>query len=600
MPSFPVKRQLRRSQAITTFGPGSIVDLREESVMMGGIDFWSSDTINEVHEPNLERALNVTSFRTPATVEQSYTGKDLPYSLFPTWLVCPKCHRLAPSELFSGGIANSEKIARCPDCKKKVHPARLIVACRHGHIDDFPWEEWVKHGTTPCNCARPALELVSSGRTASLGDLIVKCKNNGCGGRRTLAGATEAKNLNFMTCSGKRPWLADTDPCTEKVTPLQRGASNVYFPVSTSVISIPPWSRAIQAELNRYWSSLKFVPDHALGETIKGMNLPDKLGISIDDILAAIQERKSLSAGEGSEKISEADIRKREYLALSKPQNSSNSQDDFKTRPAKIHPSLQPYFSNIVLVDRLREVRALLGFSRINPPDPDPNSRFGATLAPLARSRQDWLPAIEVHGEGIFVEFDIRAVENWVSKNKSLVYPRVQLLNKNYEDLCEKNGWSTTRKISPEFLLAHSFAHSLIRQLSLESGYSSAALRERLYIHNPADLQAGITPYVGLLIYTSSPDSEGSLGGLVRQGDVERFAITVQTAINEATWCSSDPLCIESDGHGTDSLNLSACHACLLLSETCCEEFNRFLDRAMLIGTLNNPEYGFFHNLTEI
>ena len=600
MPSYPVKRRLRRSQAITTFGPGSIVDLREESVMMGGIDFWSEENINEVHEPNLEKALNITSFRTPATVDQSYKGRDLPFTLFPAWLVCPKCHRLAPYELFAGGIANHERVARCPDCKKKVHPARLIVACKHGHIDDFPWEGWVKHGTTPCNCDRPALELVSSGRTASLGDLIVKCKNNGCGGKRTLSGATEAKNLNFITCTGKRPWLADTEPCTEKVTPLQRGASNVYFPVSTSAISIPPWSRAVQTALNQYWSILKVIPESALGETVTGMNLPDKLGISVSDILSAIQERKSISAGENSENISEAEIRKREYLALSKPQNSFNLQDDFKTRPAQIHPVLQPYFSNIVLVDRLREVRALLGFSRISPPDPDPNSRFGSTLAPLARIAQDWLPAIEVHGEGIFVEFDITAMGKWININKDFVYPRVKLLNKSYADMCAKREWKSSRKITPEFLLVHSFAHSLIRQLSLESGYSSAALRERLYVNNQAEGQTGGTPYAGLLIYTSSPDSEGSLGGLVRQGEADRFALTVQTAINEATWCSSDPLCIESDGQGTDSLNLSACHACLLLSETCCEEFNRLLDRAMLTGTLNNPEYGFFHNLAEI
>ncbi len=600
MPSYPVKRHLRRSQAITTFGPGSIVDLREESVMMGGIDFWSKENINEVHEPNLEKALNVSSFRTPTTVEQSYKGRDLPFTLFPKWLVCPKCHRLARYELFSGGVANHEKVARCPDCRRKVHPARLIVACKHGHIDDFPWEEWVKHGSNPCNCNRPALELVSSGRTASLGDLIVKCKNNGCNGKRSLAGATETRNLNFMTCTGKRPWLADTEPCTEKVTPLQRGASNVYFPVSTSAISIPPWSKAVQAALNPYWSVLKVIPESALAETIKGMNLPDKLGMSANDIISAIQERKSLSGSENSENISEADIRRREYLALSKTQNSFNLQDDFKTRLAEIHATLQPFFSRIVLVDRLREVRALLGFSRISPPDPDPNSRFGATLAKLARSRQEWLPAIEVHGEGIFVEFDVQAIKKWLRKTEGFVQSRVNLLNKSYADMCAKHEWNSTRKITPELLLVHSFAHSLIRQLSLESGYSSAALRERLYVYNEAEGQSSNTAYAGLLIYTSSPDSEGSLGGLVRQGEPDRFALTVQAAINEATWCSSDPLCIESDGHGGDSLNLSACHACLLLSETCCEEFNRLLDRAMLTGTLDNPEYGFFYNLVEI
>jgi hypothetical protein len=152
--------------------------------------------------------------------------------------------------------------------------------------------------------------------------------------------------------------------------------------------------------------------------------------------------------------------------------------------------------------------------------------------------------------------------------------------------------------VSPRLLLTHSFAHALIRQMSLESGYSSASIRERLYVFEPGEMD-NASGIAGLLIYTSTPDSEGSLGGLVRQGLPERLAPTVKAAINEAVWCSSDPLCIESEGQGHDAMNLAACHSCLLLSETCCEEFNRLLDRAMLVGSITNPEAGFFSNLIE-
>jgi hypothetical protein len=596
MPPF-VKRHLRRSQAITTFGPGAIVDLRDESVMMGGIDFWPADQPDTVHEPNLERVLQVESFRTPTTIEHSQTGKDLPYAIFPRWLVCPKCHRLAPFEFFAGPLRAPDAVIRCPDCRKRVYPARLIVACRHGHIDDFPWIGWVKHGQAPCGCDRPALELNSAGRTASLGDLIVRCRT--CGGHRSLSGATEDRNLAFIHCSGNRPWLMDSQTCSEAVVPMQRGASNVYFPVSASALSIPPWSRAAQAILNPYWSVLRHIPELALAPTIRDMHLPGRLGLTEQELLDAIRERRAVEAGTAAEEsITERELRFREVEALRRPQEKINAGDDFRTRNAAIHPLLTPYFSKIVLVDRLREVRALLGFSRIQPPDPDPEARQGSGMAPLSVNRKDWLPAIEVFGEGIFLEFSREALDLWIRQNRTVLDGRADLLNTGYATMCARRGWKASRRISPEFLLVHSFAHVLIRQLSLESGYSSSALRERLFVFDESRDGPG-RQAAALLIYTSTPDSEGSLGGLVRQGNPDRLALTIRDAVDQAAWCSSDPLCIESDGQGVDALNLAACHACLLLAETCCEEFNRLLDRAMLTGTLANPGCGFFSPLLE-
>jgi hypothetical protein len=312
-----------------------------------------------------------------------------------------------------------------------------------------------------------------------------------------------------------------------------------------------------------------------------------------------VEERKESEGGMGqTEVITEEELRRRELEALRKPQEKLNSQDDFKTRSAEIHPALTPFFSNIVLVDRLREVRALLGFTRITPPDPDPQARKETGLAPLGINRKNWLPAIEVFGEGIFLEFSQAAIDAWIKKHGKILASRASILNKHYQEMCERRDWKNTRKISPALLLVHSFAHTLIRQLSLDSGYSSSALRERLYVFERSE-DGSQMPAAAFLVYTSSPDSEGSLGGLVRQGDPEKLAITVRGAVNEAAWCSSDPLCIESEGQGPDALNLAACHACLLLSETCCEEFNRLLDRAMLTGTLEHPECGFFNELME-
>jgi len=591
----PSKRHLRRSQTVSTFGPGAIVDLRDESIMMVGLDWWPDQNPVEIHEPNLEKALGVSSFRTPTTVDISYNGKDLPFSFFPEWMVCPQCHRLAPLTFFRNALTSSNSVTKCPDCQKKVYPARLIVACPHGHIDDFPWVDWIRRGSSPCNCERPALMLVSAGRTATLADLIVKCKNKGCDGYRSLSGATRQENLKFMKCSGRRPWLLDKEICSENVVPLQRGASNVYFPLTTSAISIPPWSSSIQSVLNNYWSVLRAIPVEAIPQTVVGMNLPARLGVAADLIIAAVIERKSGESGI-DQPPTEQEIRRQEWLALRQPTPGGSPTGDFKTRPAPVHPSLQDLISKVVLVDRLREVRVQLGFTRINPPDPDPAARYEITRAPLSRTHKDWLPAIEVHGEGIYLELNEDALVRWVdSPTGALILARAKLIQKNYEEMCDRRKWKPSREITPRFLLAHSFAHTLIRQLSLESGYSSASLRERLYIFEPgADSGSA-----GILVYTSTPDSEGSLGGLVRQGLPDRLAPTVQAGIQNAAWCSSDPLCIESEGQGHDALNLAACHACLLLSETCCEEFNRLLDRAMLVGTMDKPEAGFFYPLLE-
>jgi hypothetical protein len=121
-------------------------------------------------------------------------------------------------------------------------------------------------------------------------------------------------------------------------------------------------------------------------------------------------------------------------------------------------------------------------------------------------------------------------------------------------------------------------------------GYGSASLRERIYCSFDQDSE----PMNGILIYTASGDSEGTMGGLVRQGEPQRLLATLSAALQKAQWCSSDPICIETTGQGTDNANLAACHGCLLVSETSCEEGNRLLDRATLVGKPDKMDIGFF------
>jgi hypothetical protein len=143
------------------------------------------------------------------------------------------------------------------------------------------------------------------------------------------------------------------------------------------------------------------------------------------------------------------------------------------------------------------------------------------------------------------------------------------------------------------FVLLHTLSHLLIRQLCFECGYSSSSLSERIY----SDDEEGMA---GILIYTASADSEGALGGLVREGLPDRLYGTFKTALFRANWCSSDPICSELQQQGVQGLNKSACHACTLVAETSCDHANSLLDRSVLIGAADAPQTGYFNHLVTL
>lgn len=205
----------------------------------------------------------------------------------------------------------------------------------------------------------------------------------------------------------------------------------------------------------------------------------------------------------------------------------------------------------------------------------------------MKKQDTNWYPAYEVRGEGIFIEFDENAIFEW-QKNNPEIQSRVDVLNENYRK--SFIGQSKPRKITAKFLLLHTISHALIKQLSFECGYSIASLKERLYCSEIADGKQ----MSGIFIYTASGDSEGTMGGLVRQGCADTFPGIFKKAMEEAMTCSNDPVCGLSMGQGRDSLNLSACYSCCLIPETSCEEFNIFLDRGTIVGTYENREMGFY------
>ena len=558
--------------------------------MAAGTDSWPKKS-QEVYEPQLQAILNVKKFRMPSV--NSSVENEFPVVRFPRWVVCPKCRRLNDYKGFVSFLRASERL-ECTECKKTPYPARLVIACSKGHIEDFPWRWWV-HGTDPCD--RPVLVLNSSSKTASLAGISVYCKN--CNKSRSLGEAFTRGVIPFK-CTGKRPWLinASDEECDAPIRTLQRGASNLYYSSVVSTLSIPPWSEDLITELqgNPYWPALKLIPESKLIETISDLNLPLELGKSVEELYKTVKMLRDKIFEDENEiqKITPEELRELEFQAISEGTTVDTASRDFEANAVEVHRYYNEVIGAVRRVDRLREVRVLQGFTRIDPPQTgsfQPQNLAAITLD----TSPDWLPAIEMRGEGIFVEFQEEKLQEW--EKRPTVIARTDKINNHYSHLVQSSGgFFSSRQISPRLLLAHTFAHLLIRQFSLVCGYSSSALRERLFVREPDQASVG---HAAILLYTATPDSEGSLGGLIRQSSSDRLGALISGALEEARWCSSDPLCIESAGQGYQALNLAACHACCLLPETCCEEFNRFLDRGLVVGTPQYPETGFFSSVIE-
>jgi len=475
-------------------------------------------------------------------------------------------------------------------------PVRFIVACENGHIDDFPWVEWAH--TRPGQsldqakiCDAPMLRLNYTGKAGLMG-LVVKCEK--CDAKhRSLMGSAGPRSLKGLRCSGNRPWLGPhgRQECSVEKPPrmLQRGATNLYFPKVASSILIPPFSDPLRKIVDdpHNWSILTsgVQEDGSLDETRLRL-FADLKRLNFERLKeVAMQKLTGLGISDRTE--SEEEYRYSEYRALLEP--SSDAEGEFVTLsqdPSLYKDDVRNYIDNIVLVEKLAETRALTGFSRINPP---PYREFDRQdQSQLSLQPQEWLPAVRVYGEGIFLTLKKSRVEQWVTDE---VASRYHDIIANHTRIYQILG-RTPRMLPPKFFLLHTLAHVLIRRLSFECGYGSSSLRERIYCWENESKKM-----TGILIYTAAGDSEGTMGGLVQQGKPDRFETLLLGSIEDGMWCSSDPLCIESRGQGIDSLNRAACHACALLPETSCEEGNRFLDRAALIGTPDSPSLGFFADI---
>jgi hypothetical protein len=602
------RKTLRRSQAISPFGVGALVDFPGQTVMAAGLDVWPDAPECAIWDDRLARRLGVEFFRAPPPPpQQGQQGAYLPFVRFPLWHFCPRCRSMQKTfwnEVSAPRCASElaprfkgKPCAAIPEKRRwRMVPVRFLVVCGQGHVDDFPWEQWAhsRAGEPLASakvCANPQLRLNYTGKAGLMG-LLVTC--DACDAKsRSLMGSAGPDSLDGFPCSGNRPWLGPhgREACAYPHPPrmLQRGATNLHFAKIASSLLIPPFSdpirKIVDDPLN--WSFLASgVAEGGAPDAIRLQHFAQIRRVDFER-LKEVVSAKLAGIGVGDPTQSEEEYRYSEYRALL--ESTGDVAQEFVT----VRPQMDGYgesvrrsIDRIVLVEKLAETRVLTGFSRIHPP---PYREFDREdQAQLSLQPTRWLPGVRVFGEGIFFTLSEDAVRAWLRGPANRRYGEIVA---NLRVIYEKLG-RTPRAVPPRFFLLHTLAHILIRRLSYECGYGSSSLRERIYCSEEEQRRMS-----GVLIYTAAGDSEGTMGGLVQLGKPGRFEDLLVAALEDTLWCSSDPLCIESHGQGIDSLNRAACHACALLPETACEEGNRLLDRVALIGTLGHPEEGFFGDI---
>jgi len=592
--------ELRRSQIINSYGCGALGDFPRISGIMSGQNFWHINLLNEelkIHEKDLELYLGkeffvqVSSPKDAGDLNKAFT---IPIFRFPRFYYCPECHVLDDYKYIgispNGSQKKTNSQLKCNSCGAKLIPSRFIAACPNGHIEDFPYVWWAHRNKGKCD--NPQLMLEYKGNTGGLDAITISCTT--CHATTTMEDCMRKDALAGSKCFGKMPWLGegyqDPEHCSASLRVLQRSANNVYYPVKMSALTIPPWSNVAQEAINKHYTAIDMIfsqlPqfwDMFLASAYKSMNIHEEYGCDEDVFIK--EAKKRFANIEVNSEITEDWFIINEYKAF-----CGSDVDDpyFKTVKTTIPIKFSEYFDEIKLVKRLREIQVLRGFRRIVPErEADEEERIkqgimNRAFAPISDKNEKWLPAVELLGEGIFFRINEKKLEQWEQQNCSRY-------NKMTGKVDEFHSKYTT--FSPRYVLLHTLAHLIIRQLTLLCGYETASLKEKIYsTHKGIDEKMA-----GILIYTASSDSDGSLGGLVREGEAKRIEKILLAMLQEASWCSNDPICIESKSQGYKSLNYAACHACAMLPETSCEAGNSFLDRAAVVGLPEDKELAFFY-----
>jgi hypothetical protein len=593
---------MRQSQVITTFGPGAMLDLPNHSVLVGGLDYWQGQN-EEIIEPRLtakiQALLELPSLKlfAPPPDQEDPTAPQTGISAwqFPEWFITQEIAAFDQN----AGVRSRMLVHRKalikgkyvdPDKKKRpVVPVRFVRACRCGHIGDIDWRYFVHGGETTC---MRQLWMDERGTSGDLSEVYIRCE---CKASRQVGEAAIMQLKALGHCDGSRPWLGPytKEQCGEPNRLLIRTASNAYFPQLMSVISLPDRDETVKQAVDAAWEFLEEVEDlEQLKYERKKAKVKAALeGLSDEEVFAEIQTRRTGSI-EQPKTVKQAEL---ETLVASKEALGNDKPDgNFFARTLPRTQWDAPWMKGIervILVHRLREVVAQVGFTRFEAASPDIEGELemGVRRASLARE-VTWLPAVENKGEGIFIQFRKQDIDTWFQRPE--VQQRARQLMGGFDRWKAEHQQSKREFLGVKYMMLHSFSHLLITAVSLECGYPASSIRERIYALSNVGY--------GVLLYTGTSDAEGTLGGLIEVG--KRIQEHVRTALEMGRLCSNDPVCAQhqpEDGHEHRFLHGASCHGCLLIAETSCEQHNDFLDRALVVRTVDALGAEFFPPVAE-
>ncbi len=578
--------EIRRSQYIYSYGPGAIVNVKTNkgtlSLCMGDLRSWEYDRTaknrktQQVIDERIIRALkkdeygeafsNITHFRLPPVDDETDRGEsNLVGTNFPTWMLCPSCRSLynladRKQSRDAEPVKNSfnKKCGKCSTVKKDVIlvPTRFVVSCSKGHLDSLDYKFWLnkfgiyrknKKPIDPNKCQHFGLKLKQSKGSLSIQDLLITCDD--CD---TFASLGDVFRQSFK-CKGGRPWKTfdsqypEAEECDEKAKVFQRNSRSLWQRKSISALSIPPLDYELPKKVGNYeFDILKEKGEEALTiiwskiqenwEAETGKEIP----YTKDEFWQIfLQEQKKY------ENLS-SDIYEDEFNVFTSEKIQKINEFEKINRPV---PTSYSNIKSIIEVQKLKVVDALIGFTRNNG-----NINFYNDF-----KTTKFLPAITIFGEGIFINFDQNYIDSFLQKPE---------LEKEWELFRDDFEPSEKRKT-----LLNTVSHCILKATARTSGYSLTSLKQRLYCNEKMS---------GILIYTSSSDAEGTLGGLSRLAETERMHHILEIAEEISRICSNDPLCEEGIFSSDNENNGSVCHSCLLVPETSCEFNNEYLSRGLL------------------
>ena len=563
------------------------------------------------------------TLRSPPTArveDGGVIGRPVPAMRFPGWTRCSRCgllHSRPWKRLSTARPAGAAWVcARRTDgraCGGRLEQTPWVLAHAAGHLADVPWHGIAHAGSrhparrqsdgadvpaptpgtgmaarTACRADwdQPYLTVVSTGRGHE-----VRCTR--CGARHPLP-----DRFPFGPREWRQPWFREPppEPLDEPAWVLAINDVRVHMPDTVNALVIPPESRIRRGTVvDRLYGSLDKQKEVRAARTNLQRKaalgrLAGEFGCTRDEVAEA---QKEIDRGYPlyGQSVPSGGLLQGEYRALVEPIPDLREDEDFVTEhhgPAwaalvrgleGAARSVAGAVDRLVGVERLKEVLVFKGFRRLGGDPPTPPDLTG---------RSDWLPALELYGEGVFFTLREERLRRW-EENEAL-----QARARTFADRLAGGPvrLPAPPQVSPRFLLLHTLAHLLVRELETAAGYPAASLKERIYSH--AGGEPDRLSMAGVLIYVAVPDTEGSLGGLIQQAEPRRFLRLLTAAVEAAAWCSMDPVCGEQEGHGPGLLNRAACHACALVPEPSCACANVLLDRTFVAGDVEGNCPGLF------